>query len=1280
MADPRSQRLHTLALSLVLLAGLGVGCKSGQTGALLSIRSQVSVDSLTIIVRDIHYNTASTTHALSGRDLTQGPIDLLIEPSTITQKQFFVHVKGFKNGAYVAMDANILTIVSGTPQTTAFNLYTGFLDNDDDGFVQCLNTECDCDDTNPHTNPFTVKDCNNLTNYNCAGLPPSIGCACDGNATVACTNLPYNLINLAGVGACYFGTLTCTNGVLPSDCQAGTFVPEIAANYIDDNCDGTVDEGSPCGPVGTQRACHLGFVDDPNNPDASKRNAATALALGVCQDPNTHGPYGKQSCAAGGVWGTCMGDVLPQRDLVNVAGWAELAGNPAAGVVGQCDGLDNDCDGKVDNEPYFDNDNDSYTYCGTCVQSPNTPQVCAAQVDCNDDNASIHPGAHEICGNAIDEDCRCDHDPLGRPVSNPNSLIGTPSISPTLVDLCPATDAYLTCNVIPRSDPDPTGHCTDGNAYYGGYATSASGVVGCYLCAKDFGYNCNVATGTCTTQVEDCSACTTNSNTAATLVATRPFCEGPVSGTCNDLTGPQWTALTNSNPYGDCTAVSCAGYYVGITNGQCFAHADVSGNNATCSAGACQGAAVLCPNSPQAASPVANSANPNCTYVTSGCSGSTAPTFSFQASGIDMFNECEGAFTCSNIMGGVGPFYWGTTANGNNAMTCFFNADVTATKCNGQGQCQTRIQSCEASGKGAATPRTTCMQLTGGCSGTNPPTYGPVAANTDPYGDCGTSTCNGAGACFNGSGLGMACTSQSQCGSYTCVDGVCCSTACTGTCMACNHAATGGSDGTCAAIASQTTDPGTCTGSTGCTGSNCTCHAGSGVCQQGPGDTCTADTGCASSFCECTNAACSQRQCFGSSCLCHYVSGAACNGNVTNGTIVSGECDTTTNSECYNGSCLYTDGSACSSDNQCVNVCINSICDPPSAPGGPCTVGSTTNCQGSAVCQGGVCVQANGAACTADNQCSTSNCECASAACSSRICNNVACLCQIPTPSYAGCSGNVNASVTYQNCTGMQACDGAGSCKTVNGQGCSSASSCISGICDCDYNDSACNTHQCSSVSCPCTSLNSAGTACGVSLVAGTQTPACGNPNACNAAGACKTANGHACTVSAGCATGFCECTDAPCTASAQVCNSGDCGCTLSNAAGTACSGGNVGQGNITLECSGTHSCNGAGACTSVTNQSCTTNANCTSAHCGCTNSGCSTSVCTTAACGCKLSSSSGTACNGGNVTRLSTTPDCNASTSQACDGAGNCKSATGVSCTAGSQCASGTCTSNACT
>jgi TolB protein len=64
--------------------------------------------------------------------------------------------------------------------------------------------------------------------------------------------------------------------------------------------------------------------------------------------------------------------------------------NPGAEEV--CDGIDNNCDGSVDE--WFDKDNDGFTTC---------------EGDCDDTNPDIHPGAEEPCG--TDDNCDGDITP-----------------------------------------------------------------------------------------------------------------------------------------------------------------------------------------------------------------------------------------------------------------------------------------------------------------------------------------------------------------------------------------------------------------------------------------------------------------------------------------------------------------------------------------------------------------------------------------------------------------------------------------------------------------------------------------------------------------------------------------------------------------------------------------------------------------------------------------------------------------------------------------------------
>ena len=76
----------------------------------------------------------------------------------------------------------------------------------------------------------------------------------------------------------------------------------------------------------------------------------------------------------------------------------------------QCNGIDDDCDGNIDNgfalnTFYTDQDGDQYGDSNSpvlaCVQGPG---MVVNGGDCDDNNALVHPGLVEIC-NGIDDDC-----------------------------------------------------------------------------------------------------------------------------------------------------------------------------------------------------------------------------------------------------------------------------------------------------------------------------------------------------------------------------------------------------------------------------------------------------------------------------------------------------------------------------------------------------------------------------------------------------------------------------------------------------------------------------------------------------------------------------------------------------------------------------------------------------------------------------------------------------------------------------------------------------------
>ncbi|GMV17848.1 MAG: LamG domain-containing protein [Polyangiaceae bacterium] len=159
-----------------------------------------------------------------------------------------------------------------------------------------------------------------------------------------------------GKGACSVTTANCVNGV-PVACTPKTASPTEKCDGVDDDCDGTIDEGCVC-TTGQTQPCYSG--------------PAGTQGVGACK-------AGTQACS-GGQWAACTGAVLPKAET--------------------CNSVDDDCDGSVD-----DGNPGGGAACNTGKQgicASGTLTCTTGAVTCKQTN---QPAPSEICSNSLDDDC-----------------------------------------------------------------------------------------------------------------------------------------------------------------------------------------------------------------------------------------------------------------------------------------------------------------------------------------------------------------------------------------------------------------------------------------------------------------------------------------------------------------------------------------------------------------------------------------------------------------------------------------------------------------------------------------------------------------------------------------------------------------------------------------------------------------------------------------------------------------------------------------------------------
>jgi hypothetical protein len=426
------------------------------------------------------------------------------------------------------------------------------------------------------------------------------------------------------------------------------------------------------------------------------------------------------------------------------------------------------------------------------------------------------------------------------------------------------------------------------------------------------------------------------------------------------------------------------------TSAECVTNNCVDG---VCCETACGGACSACSNAKTGA------ANGLCRAVTAGtdpdseCAQDAASTC-----GND--GTCDGAGACRKWQSG-------TTCVGE---SCLVMTYTPARTCDGAGVCKTvSTSSCNTYVCGATSCKASC------------------ASNAD----CATGNYCAGAACVPLKAQGAACVGNGDCSTGFCVDGVCCNTACNGSCAACSNAKTAQANGVCGPIIGGTDPDNECAqeavSSCGLDGQ---CN-GAGACRRWTQGT-----------------ICAGESCSGST----YTSAGTCDG--------AGTCNAGTSTSCG----AFTCGAS-----SCAVTC-----------------GSNADCTAGSHCAAGVCVpqEINGTACAA-------TADCASGFCVDGVCCNTACTgsCQTCAATNslgtckaadAGTDPRAECSATDPSTCGDDGfCDGAGACrKHVAGTVClaascstataHAASTCNgSGACNVGANTS-CGAYQCDAAGLAC--------------------------------------------------------------------------------------------------------------------------------------------------------------------------------------------------------------------
>jgi hypothetical protein len=745
-----------------------------------------------------------------------------------------------------------------------------------------------------------LTDFNETFEYHVRGGTCSVGSTCD-------------------TGFCVDGT--CCEQSVCGTCEACNLsaTPGLCADVIngtDDTCNGS----NSCGPTG---ACGL--------PNGSTCTSASQCASTFCAD----GKCCNTACS-----GAC--------DACNGAdrGWASATNGVCrtapAGFAGEptcspyvCNGSSSTCASPCTG----DADCASAFYCaanGICTARKSTAGTCDATADCKVSGCRVCAGTSE-CKDGVCCSSAC------------TSACQTCSATPGTCTSVKSGDDADTCSG--QNTCDAQGACKLKNGQSCGAATEcASGFCSDGVCCNA---SCNGGCDVCAASLGASSdgVCTiVPAGSAGSTPSCSPYlCAGGAACPASCTSDAGCAAGFYCSAAGSCQARKAQGQACNLAAGSdCFTGGCRACQSSNCVDGFCCNSACSSSCDVCAAS-LGATVNGTCSLATEGYAGSPA-CGAYACNGLA--TTCAGNCT-SDLHCGAG-YYCNKSgqcvAQKTQGQTCDTTAGVdclvTGCRACASGSCADGY-CCNSACSGScdvcaaslgALQNGTCGNALAGSAGS--PSCAPYLC-TGTSASCGTSCTTDAqcatsaycasGSCKADEPNGVACASNAACQSGFCVDGVCCNSACNGTCQACTALLKGtGSDGACGNAENGrdphddcTADPastcqldGQCNGAGGCRLYPQTTPCGSTTCDgsrvtgqicDGAGQCVPATGGVECAPYICAGTGCTQPCASNADCIANYY----CDPSIASGT-------------CRQKLPL---GSPCSSDNACASTfCVDGVC------------------------------------------------------------------------------------------------------------------------------------------------------------------------------------------------------------------------------------------------------------------------------------------------------------------------------------------------------------------